>query len=37
MFENATKLKLQRNELALGFGVHHLRTSTGCSTAARSA
>lgn len=25
--ENRTKLKLQRNELALGFGVHHLRTS----------
>ena len=27
MFENKTKLKLQNNELALGFGVHHLRTS----------
>ena len=35
MFENKTKLKLQRNELALGFGVHHLRTSaTGMIAAA---
>ena len=35
MFENKTKLKLQNNELALGFGVHHLRTSaTGMIAAA---
>jgi len=35
MFENKTKLKLQNNELALGFGVHHLRTSaTGMLAAA---
>src|SRR5947207_6780391 len=27
LIENKTKLKLQKNELALGFGVHHLRTS----------
>jgi 2-keto-3-deoxy-L-rhamnonate aldolase RhmA len=27
MFENKTKAKLQKGELALGFGVHHLRTS----------
>src|SRR4029078_5680134 len=25
--ENTTKQKLRRGELALGFGVHHLRTS----------
>jgi 2-keto-3-deoxy-L-rhamnonate aldolase RhmA len=35
MFENKTKQKLQKNELALGFGVHHLRTSaTGMIAAA---
>jgi 2-keto-3-deoxy-L-rhamnonate aldolase RhmA len=35
MFENKTKRKLQNNELALGFGVHHLRTSaTGMLAAA---
>ena len=35
MFENKTKQKLQNNELALGFGVHHLRTSaTGMIAAA---
>src|SRR5262245_57087086 len=35
MFENKTKLKLQNGELALGFGVHHLRTSaTGMIAAA---
>jgi 2-keto-3-deoxy-L-rhamnonate aldolase RhmA len=35
MFENKTKQKLARNELALGFGVHHLRTSaTGMIAAA---
>ena len=35
MFENKTKLKLQNNELTLGFGVHHLRTgATGMLAAA---
>ncbi len=35
MFENKTKQKLQNNQLALGFGVHHLRTSaTGMLAAA---
>jgi len=34
MFENKTKLKLQNNELALGFGVHHLRTSAAGMIAA---
>lgn len=35
MFENATKRKLQSNQLALGFGVHHLRTgATGLLAAA---
>ena len=35
MFENKTKQKLAKNELALGFGVHHLRTSaTGMIAAA---
>lgn len=35
MYENKTKQKLARNELALGFGVHHLRTSaTGMIAAA---
>src|SRR5262245_42061288 len=35
MFENKTKQKLANNELALGFGVHHLRTSaTGMLAAA---
>src|ERR1041384_8881070 len=34
MFENKTKLKLQNNELALGFGVHHLRTSAAGMLAA---
>ena len=34
MFENKTKLKLQNNELALGFGVHHLRTSATAMLAA---
>jgi 2-keto-3-deoxy-L-rhamnonate aldolase RhmA len=35
MFENKTKRKLLNNELALGFGVHHLRTSaTGMLAAA---
>src|SRR4029453_15844152 len=32
--ENQTKLKLQKNELALGFGVHHLRTSATAMIAA---
>src|SRR4029078_10272200 len=27
LIENTTKQKLRRGELALGFGVHHLRTS----------
>ena len=27
LIENTTKQKLKRNELALGFGVHHLRTA----------
>ena len=27
LIENTTKQKLKRGELALGFGVHHLRTS----------
>ena len=27
LVENVTKRKLKGNELALGFGVHHLRTS----------
>ena len=26
LIENTTKQKLKRGELALGFGVHHLRT-----------
>ena len=26
LVENTTKSKLKRNELALGFGVHRLRT-----------
>src|SRR4051794_26676033 len=35
LVENTTKSKLRRNELALGFGVHHLRTSaTGMIAAA---
>jgi 2-keto-3-deoxy-L-rhamnonate aldolase RhmA len=36
MFENKTKQKLQKNELALGFGVHHLRTSATAMLAAAS-
>ncbi len=32
--ENVTKRKLQANELALGFGVHHLRTSAAAMIAA---
>ena len=34
LIENKTKLKLQSNELALGFGVHHLRTSATAMLAA---
>ena len=34
--ENKTKLKLQKSELALGFGVHHLRTSATAMLAAAS-
>jgi len=33
---NKTKLKLKNNELALGFGVHHLRTSATAMLAAAS-
>jgi 2-keto-3-deoxy-L-rhamnonate aldolase RhmA len=33
---NTTKQKLKRNELALGFGVHHLRTSGTAMLAAAS-
>jgi 2-keto-3-deoxy-L-rhamnonate aldolase RhmA len=32
--ENKTKTRLQNNELALGFGVHHLRTSATAMLAA---
>jgi 2-keto-3-deoxy-L-rhamnonate aldolase RhmA len=32
--ENITKRKLQANQLALGFGVHHLRTSATAALAA---
>jgi 2-keto-3-deoxy-L-rhamnonate aldolase RhmA len=34
MIENATKLKLQRGELALGFGVHHMRSGAVAMLAA---
>src|SRR3954467_11575765 len=34
LVENTTKNKLQKNELALGFGVHHLRTSATAMLAA---
>jgi 2-keto-3-deoxy-L-rhamnonate aldolase RhmA len=34
IFENVTKRKLQSNELTLGFGVHHLRTSATAMIAA---
>jgi 2-keto-3-deoxy-L-rhamnonate aldolase RhmA len=36
LVENTTKSKLRRNELALGFGVHHLRTSATAMLAAAS-
>src|SRR5438105_587886 len=36
LVENKTKLKLQNNELALGFGVAHLRTSATALIAAAS-
>src|SRR3981081_369079 len=34
LVENTTKNKLRKNELALGFGVHHLRTSATAMLAA---
>jgi 2-keto-3-deoxy-L-rhamnonate aldolase RhmA len=34
LVENKTKTKLQNNQLALGFGVHHLRTSATAMIAA---
>jgi 2-keto-3-deoxy-L-rhamnonate aldolase RhmA len=34
IFENVTKRKIKSNELALGFGVHHLRTSATAMIAA---
>ncbi len=34
IFPNVTKRKLQRNELALGFGVHHLRSGATAMLAA---
>src|SRR3954452_11736315 len=34
LVENKTKLKLKHNELALGFGVHHLRTAATAMLAA---
>ena len=34
LVENKTKLKLKNNQLALGFGVHHLRTSATAMLAA---
>ena len=34
LVENVTKRKLKNNELALGFGVHHLRTSATAMLAA---
>ena len=34
LVENKTKLKLKNNELALGFGVHHLRTGATAMLAA---
>jgi 2-keto-3-deoxy-L-rhamnonate aldolase RhmA len=36
LFENKTKRKLQNNELALGFGIHHLRTGAAAMLAAAS-
>jgi len=33
LVENLTKRKLKANELALGFGVHHLRTSATATLA----
>src|SRR6185436_4115433 len=34
LVENKTKLRLKNNELALGFGVHHLRTAATAMLAA---
>jgi 2-keto-3-deoxy-L-rhamnonate aldolase RhmA len=36
LVENKTKHKLQNNELALGFGIHHLRTGAAAMLAAAS-
>src|SRR5436305_6604654 len=36
LVENTTKNKLLKNELALGFGVHHLRSSATAMLAAAS-
>src|SRR6476620_8656987 len=36
LIENKTKRKLQSNELALGFGIHHLRTGAAAMLAAAS-
>jgi len=36
LIENTTKQKLKRNELALGFGIHHLRTGASAMLAAAS-
>ena len=36
LIENTTKQKLKRNELALGFGIHHLRTGAAAMLAAAS-
>ena len=36
LIENTTKQKLKRGELALGFGVHHLRTAGTAMLAAAS-
>jgi 2-keto-3-deoxy-L-rhamnonate aldolase RhmA len=36
LVENKTKRKLQNNELALGFGIHHLRTGAAAMLAAAS-
>jgi 2-keto-3-deoxy-L-rhamnonate aldolase RhmA len=36
LVENKTKRKLQNNELALGFGIHHLRTGASAMLAAAS-
>src|SRR3954447_720149 len=37
LIENTTKQKLKRGELALGFGVHHLRTAGTAMLAAAAA